>query len=78
MSYDPTDTRKALARESLDRALELAPDLPLVALAAGYYHYHGFKRYGKALAAFARAERGLPSNAQIIMARAFILRRQGK
>jgi TolB-like protein/Flp pilus assembly protein TadD len=78
MKYDTSDARKAMARQAVERAHELAPDSPQVHLARGYYHYHGFKEYGLALEAFARAEQGLPGDAEIIMAKAYILRRQGE
>ena len=75
---DPTESRRQLAREALDRAFALAPDLPEAHLAMGYYHYHGFRDYERALLEFDIAEQGMPGDAQIPQARAYVYRRMGR
>jgi len=75
---DPTESRRELALESLDRAFSLSPDLPEAHLAKGYYHYHGFRDYESALQEFEIAELGMPGDAQIPQARARVARRLGR
>ncbi|MCZ6571068.1 MAG: protein kinase, partial [Deltaproteobacteria bacterium] len=77
-SGDRTSRRLELAKEALDRALALDPDLPEAHGALGLYHYHGFLDYDRALQEFAIALRGEPSNAEFHANRAWVLRRQGK
>jgi TolB-like protein/Flp pilus assembly protein TadD/tRNA A-37 threonylcarbamoyl transferase component Bud32 len=76
--YDRTKERQAMARRAVDRAAELAPEAPEVHLALGYYHYWGHKDYERALEEFATAEKGLPNNAELLMASAWVYRRQGR
>ena len=65
---DPSPARLAAAKDSLDRALALDPNLPETHLALGYYRYHGQRDFTGALAEFQQAEQGLPNNADIIRA----------
>ncbi len=76
--YDQSETRAALARAAADRAFTLAPDLPEAQLADGYYHYWIHRDYPRGLEAFARAERSLPNNSEVLEAVAYIWRRQGR
>jgi serine/threonine-protein kinase len=78
MRHDFTDDRLRLARAAADRALELDPDLPEAHLAFGYYYYWGFRAYDQALEELAVAEQGLPGDADVLTARGYIYRRQGK
>mgnify|MGYP001329189094 CR=1 FL=1 len=41
--YDRTENRKALAKEALDKAMEIDSENPDVRIARGYYYYHGFR-----------------------------------
>ncbi len=75
--YDRTPERQSMARSSVDRALELAPDSPEVQLALGYYHYWCHKDYQRALEAFAAARRSLPNDSELLEAVAYVQRRQG-
>lgn len=75
---DPTESRRALARDAVERAFQLAPDLPEAHLAMGFYHYHGYLDYERALQEVAIAEAGMPGDPQIFLARAFIYRRMGQ
>jgi TolB-like protein/Flp pilus assembly protein TadD/predicted Ser/Thr protein kinase len=75
--YDPSDARLAKARAAAERALEIQPALPEGHLAMGYYYYWGHLQYENALREFAIAGEGLPNDARIIEAIAYVKRRQG-
>jgi TolB-like protein/class 3 adenylate cyclase/Tfp pilus assembly protein PilF len=75
--YDPSPARLAAARDAVDHARALNPNLPETHLALGYYRYYGQRDYAGALAEFQRAERGLPNNVDAITAIALIQRRLG-
>jgi serine/threonine protein kinase len=74
---DPSSARLAAAKDALDRALALDPNLPEVHLALGYHRYHGLRDYAGALAEFQQAEKGLPNSADVILALAALQRRLG-
>jgi tetratricopeptide (TPR) repeat protein len=76
--FDRTDDRLNKAKEAVDRALELKPDLPEAHLALGYYYYWGSWDYDRALEQFAIAQKGQPNNSDLISAIGFVQRRQGK
>jgi TolB-like protein/Tfp pilus assembly protein PilF len=65
------------ARESLDRALALAPNSAEARLAAGYYHYYALGDYERALAEFAAADSLLPDRIEPVEALTYIHRRLG-
>jgi serine/threonine-protein kinase len=67
-----------MAKEAVDKALALQPDLPEAQMALGYYHYWGLKEYDKALEAFAVAGEGLPNENAVLETTAWIRRRQGR
>jgi TolB-like protein/class 3 adenylate cyclase/Flp pilus assembly protein TadD len=75
--FDPTAARLAAAKEALDRAIALDPNLPETHLALGYYRYYGQFDFAGALAEFQLAEQGFPNNADIVRAIALIHRRFG-
>ncbi len=75
---DRTEERLQFAKEAVDKALELQPDLPEAHLALGYYYYHGYREYNKALNELAIAEKRLPNDPRILQAEAFIWRRLGR
>ena len=77
-SYDRTPERLATAKEAVDRALELAPDLPEAHTALGHYYYWGFLDYESALESFARAEELAPSSRWLLTGIGSVLRRQGR
>src|SRR6266436_2404244 len=77
LGTDPSPSRLAAAKDALDRALALDPDLPETHLALGYYRYHGLRDYAGALAEFRQAERALPNSADVILALAALQRRLG-
>jgi len=75
---DPSESRRIQAREAVERAFELAPNLPEAHLAMGYHYYHGYLDYQRALQEVAIAETGMPGDARIPQARAYIYRRMGE
>ena len=76
--YDRTEMRREQSWEALARARALKPELPEAYIAAGYYYYHSFRNYEKALQEFARAERLLPGDVQLMAAQGYIQRRLGQ
>jgi tetratricopeptide (TPR) repeat protein len=74
---DPSPAQLAAAKDSLDHALGLDPNLPETHLALGYYRYRGQQDFTGALEEFQQAEKGLPNNADITFAIAAIQRRLG-
>ncbi len=75
---DRSETQVAQARAANDRAFALSPGLPEAEIAEGYYHYWIHRDYPAALAAFARAEKSLPNDSEVLEAIAFTWRRQGR
>ncbi len=75
--FDRTDARLAKAKDAVDRALALAPDLADAHAALGYYYYWGFLDYQRALDAFTVAREGQPNKSDIFSGIAFVRRRQG-
>src|SRR2546423_6701061 len=77
-SFDPVPARREKARLNANEALRLQPDLPEGHLALGFSYYYGNRDYGRALAEFEIAKRGLPNESQAYLAIGSIQRRQGK
>jgi len=75
--YDRTPQRLQRAKQAVDRALELEPGLPEGFTALGWYHYHGFLHYARALEAFAAAEEAQPNDPDISLGIGSVQRRQG-
>jgi serine/threonine-protein kinase len=76
--YDRTEGRVSMAKEAVDRALELQPDLSRAHFALGNYYYYSLKNYTKALETLSIAEKDLPNSTGILKTTAFIRRRQGE
>ncbi|GAH54424.1 unnamed protein product, partial [marine sediment metagenome] len=76
--YDRSEERLAMAKEAVDRAFQLNPNLPEVYIALGWYHYHGYLDYDRALEQFAIARKSQPNNSNILGGIGFVQRRQGK
>jgi TolB-like protein/Flp pilus assembly protein TadD len=76
--HDRTTARLARAEASAGRALELAPDLPEARLAHAYYRYWGLHDYDAALAELNAIPDHRTGNAEVLAARGYILRRQGR
>src|SRR5207302_2614929 len=77
IGVDPSPERLAAAKDALDRALALNPNLPETHLALGYYRYYGQRDFTGGLAEFQQAEQGLPNNVDVIGAIGLIQRRLG-
>jgi serine/threonine protein kinase/tetratricopeptide (TPR) repeat protein len=75
--YDKSQERLMRAKQSVDRAFELQPDLPEARLALAFYFYHGLRNFSKALQEFETVKKIMPSNTSALQGIAFILRRQG-
>jgi non-specific serine/threonine protein kinase len=76
--FDATQERLIQSKAAADRALALQPDLPWAHIAFGYYYYWGQRDYDRALQEIALAEVDLPGDPEILEAKAYIWRRQGK
>ena len=74
---DRTESRRELAREAVERALQLVPDLPEARLAMGFYHYHGFNDYQCALEEWDLAGKGMAGDSELYAARGRVYRRMG-
>ncbi|MEP7072362.1 MAG: tetratricopeptide repeat protein [Verrucomicrobiota bacterium] len=77
-TFDASVARKGKAREMAEKALQLEPDLPEGHLALGYCYYYGDLDFDRALQEFEIARRGLPNNADVLLAVGAIQRREGK
>jgi TolB-like protein/Tfp pilus assembly protein PilF len=75
--FDRSRERLALAEAAVDRALQIAPDLPEAHLARGWYYYHGELDYGRALEEFEIVRRSQPTNSDLLAAIAYVQRAVG-
>lgn len=75
---DPTSARMEQAREALDKALVLAPELPEVKLAKAYYAYRCQRDFDSALAQLTAAADLHPNDAEVFKALGLLLRRKGQ
>jgi tetratricopeptide (TPR) repeat protein len=72
------DAHRREAREWIDRAIAMAPNLPRLRWILARYLYHGELDYEGALAQLALAERDMPGSAEVFGLRGWILRRDGR
>jgi TolB-like protein/tetratricopeptide (TPR) repeat protein len=77
-AWDTSQARLARSKAAVDRALALDPRSPWSQWSLGYYHYWGRKDYESAYAAFSKVREGLPGSNDVLMAMAFVRRRQGR
>ena len=70
--------RLGRAKEALDRAQALAPDLPETHLALANYYYRSALDYDRALTELSALERNRPGDPELARWRGFIKRRQGR
>ena len=75
--YDRSDARIRLAKQAVDKAFELDPDLPEVHLALGWYYYLGHLDYDRALEEFAIAQKSQPNDSDLLLGIGGIQRRKG-
>ena len=76
--YDRTEARLARAKDAMDKAFQIRPDLPEAHSALGYYYYWGQLSYDRALEQFEIALSSQPNNSQLWAGIGFVQRRQGK
>jgi serine/threonine-protein kinase len=76
--HDRSEARLALAKQAIDDAFQLNPDLPEAHLALGHYYYHGHLDYDRALQEFAIIRKNQPNNFEMLRYMGFVQRRQGK
>ena len=77
-TYEHTEEHLSQAKNAIDKALALQPDLPEAHRALGYYYYRGYRDYERALEEFTIAAKGLPNDEQTLESFAWIWRRQGR
>jgi len=75
---DRTAKRLALTRDAAAAAVRLDPGLAEGHLALGLYYYRGERNYDRALGEFAAALQRQPGRGELLEARGFVLRRQGR
>jgi TolB-like protein/Flp pilus assembly protein TadD/tRNA A-37 threonylcarbamoyl transferase component Bud32 len=76
--HDHSEDRLTMAKQAIDNALQLDPDLPEVRLALGHYYYQGHMDYERALEQFNIARKSQPSNSELIYFIAAVQRRRGE
>ena len=76
--FDQTEECLLKAKQAVDKAFQLNPDLPEVHLALGQYYYHGHLDYEHAMEEFTIARKSQPNSSQIMSLIAYVKRRQGK
>jgi serine/threonine protein kinase/tetratricopeptide (TPR) repeat protein len=76
--YDHSNDRLALAKQAIDKALALDPELSDAHQAFGYYYYWGFLDYENALNELNIALKTNPSNSRLLLGIGSVQRRQGK
>ena len=64
--YDRTKERLAKSKAALDKALELAPDLPKAKESLAWYYYRGFLDYGRALELLDAVQKARPNMAPVL------------
>lgn len=75
--FEPETDHSGQAKQAVDRALEIDPDLPEGRIALGYYYYWCAKDYGRALNQFGIARKVLPNDIRALEGIAYIQRRRG-
>jgi serine/threonine protein kinase/tetratricopeptide (TPR) repeat protein len=76
--FDRSDTCLAKARDAVNTAFKISPNLPETQVALGIYHYNRYKDYDRALEHFKRAQKNLKNNSELFSWLATAQRRQGK
>jgi len=75
---ETTDAQRAIAREALDNALSLQPDLPEVQLAQGFFTYYVEDDYARARQMFEKVHATWPNEIESFVALGSIARRQDR
>ncbi len=76
--HDRSEERLAMAKQAVDKAFQLEPDLPEAHLALGFYHLWAHLDYDRALEQFAIARKSQPNNSELLSGTGYVQRRQGK
>jgi len=74
--YDRSESCLTEAKENVDKALHLDPELPEAYLALGYYYYWGRMEFDRALEQFAIVRESQPNNGDLLEAIGYVQRRQ--
>jgi len=77
LRYDTSDERIDMARQAVEHALLLDPDLPQAHAALGTFHYRCFRDYDGALRELEIARRSLPNDPGVLGTIGAIERRKG-
>ena len=77
-TFEPSEQVRIAARTAVDRAMDLAPDMPESHMALGYYYYYADHDFQNALEHFFIADEKSPNNGDIIWSIALVTRRLGK
>src|SRR5205823_11757645 len=72
---DSTPARLAAAKDAVDHAIALDPNVAETHLALGYYRFYGPRDFNGALLEFQLAEKSLPNNVDVLRAIGLIQRR---
>jgi tetratricopeptide (TPR) repeat protein len=75
---ETTEAQRAVAREALDNAVRLQPDLPEVRLAQGFYTYYVEQDYARARQQFEKVHATWPNEIETFVALGSIARRQDR
>jgi serine/threonine protein kinase/Flp pilus assembly protein TadD len=76
--HDHSPARLEMASRAAERAVALAPEMPGVHLALGYYLLYAERDPKKALEQFAIAEKGMPHNVEILEAKTAVSSQEGR
>jgi len=76
--YARTSERVDMAKQAVDIALRLEPDLPEAHLALGHYYYNCQSDWHQALHEFAIARKSLPNDSDLLSFIGYVQRRQGR
>jgi TolB-like protein/tetratricopeptide (TPR) repeat protein/class 3 adenylate cyclase len=77
-NLQPTPALREEARQAVETALTLQPNLGEAILAKGYYHYACVKDYDTAVRYFEQARQLLPNSSRIPESLAYVARRRGQ
>jgi len=76
--HDHSEERLKMEKQAVDKAFQLNPNLPEAHMALGWYYYHGYLDYDRALEQFAIARKSQPNNSKLLEGIGYVQRRQGK
>jgi len=77
-NIDRTEARLARAKTALEHMEAIDPNHPMTRLARGFYYYHGYRDYDRALVEFNAVAEARPNDANAIFSVALIQRRRGE